>query len=226
VNLELQLFKLTKSAMSEYWESKFKAEGALWKFEPSDSAAIALQLFKAEKIRHVLIPGMGYGRNAGLFHEHGFKLTGIEISKSAIEIARANGLDFKIHHGSVLSMPFDNEQFDGIYCYALIHLFNKNERKRFLASCYNQLKEGGLMIFVVATTQMSMYGSGKYLSKDRYRISKGLNVFFYDDASVSKEFSEFGLMTHYNVLEPVKFNSGYDPMPLKFVLCKKGYKIV
>jgi hypothetical protein len=76
----------------------------------------------------------------------------------------------------------------------------------------------------VATTQMSMYGSGKYLSKDRYRISKGLNVFFYDDASVSKEFSEFGLMTQYNVLEPVKFNSGYDPMPLKFVLCKKGYK--
>ncbi len=210
--------------MSEYWESKFKEEGAMWKFEPSDSAIVAAELFKTEKINHVLIPGVGYGRNAGLFYEHGFQLTGIEISKSAIGIARANGLDFKIHHGSVLSMPFDNKQFDGIYCYALIHLLNKNERKRFLTSCYNQLKEGGLMIFVVATKQMGMYGTGKYLSKDRYRISKGLNVFFYDDASVSKEFAEFGLITQYFVFEPVKFSAGYDPMPLKFVLCKKEHK--
>jgi SAM-dependent methyltransferase len=207
--------------MQEYWESKYGAEGALWKFEPSDSAMIALQLFKAEKIQNILIPGVGYGRNAGLFYEHGFKLTGIEISKSAINLAKANGLDFNIYHGTVLNMPFDNEQFDGIYCYALIHLLNKNERRRFLFSCYNQLKEGGLMIFVVASTHMSMYGTGKNLSKNRYRISRGLNVFFYDDASVVKEFSEFGLMTHYNISEPVKFTSGFDPMPLIFVLCRK-----
>jgi SAM-dependent methyltransferase len=208
--------------MSEYWESKFKAEGAMWRFEPSDSASIAVELFEAENLHHILIPGIGYGRNAGIFYEHGFKLTGIEISKSAIDIARANGLDFKIHHGSVLSMPFDNERYDGIFCYALIHLLNLNERRRFLTACYNQLIEGGIMIFVVATTQMSMYGTGKFLSKDRYRISSGLNVFFYDDASVINEFTRFGLTTHYNIAEPVKFTSGFDPMPLKFVMCKKG----
>jgi SAM-dependent methyltransferase len=208
--------------MEEYWESKYREEGAPWKFEEADSAKIAMDLFKSEGFKHILIPGVGYGRNAGIFHRNGFKLTGIEISRSAIELAQENGLDFRIHHGSVVSMPFDDEMYDGIFCYALIHLLNKNERKRFLNSCFNQLKNGGVMIFVLATKKLSMYGSGKFLSKDRYEISKGLKVFFYDDLSVSKEFSEFGLSQFYDIAEPVKFVKGYDPMPLKFVLCRKN----
>ena len=46
-----------------------------------------------------------------------------------------------IHHGSVVSMPFDNEQYNGIFCYSLIHLLNKTERRAFLKSCFNQLKK-------------------------------------------------------------------------------------
>jgi SAM-dependent methyltransferase len=208
--------------MEEYWEAKYREEGAPWKFEEADSAMLALELFKSEGFKHILIPGVGYGRNAGVFSNNGFKLTGIEISRTAIELARENGLDFKIHHGSVISMPFDNETYDGIFCYALIHLLNIRERKRFLRSCFDQLKDGGLMIFVVATKKLSMYGSGKLLSKDRYEISKGLRVFFYDDQSVLKEFSEFGLSWFYDIAEPVKFVKGYDPMILKVVICRKN----
>ena len=207
--------------MEEYWESLFKNEGALWKFEPSDSAAVALELFKSENTKQLLIPGVGYGRNAGLFHENGLTITGIEISKSAIDLARARGLDFKIHHGSVLAMPFDTGMYDAIFCYALIHLLNKKERRQFLKSCYNQLKVNGLMIFVVATKQMSLFGNGKYLSKDRYRISNGLEVFFYDDASITKEFSGFGMLRHCNIFEPIKFAAGFDPMPMEMIICRK-----
>jgi len=63
--------------MFDYWESRFKNEGAMWKFEPSDSAIKALELFKYWKLIDILIPGFGYGRNAGLFLENGFKVTGI-----------------------------------------------------------------------------------------------------------------------------------------------------
>ena len=77
--------------MIEYWESKFKNEGALWDFFPSDSSIRALDIFKTNKLKHILIPGFGYGRNARLFIENGFEVTGIEISESAIELAKANG---------------------------------------------------------------------------------------------------------------------------------------
>jgi len=118
--------------MTEYWESRFKNEGEMWKSEPSDSAINAVSLFKYEKIDQILIPGFGYGRNTRLFIDNGFKVTGIEISRSAIELARADRIECKIHHDSVNSMPFDNEKYNGIFCYAMIHLLNKKERYKFI----------------------------------------------------------------------------------------------
>lgn len=207
--------------MTEYWESLFKEKGAMWKSEPADSAIFAVELFKSKKLNHILIPGMGYGRNAKLFYNNGFKVTGIEISESAINLARSNGMDFNIHQGSVVNMPFDNEQYDGIYCYALIHLLNKSERKVFLNACYKQLKTGGVMIFVTASKQMSMYGTGKYISKDRYEISKGLSVYFYDNDAIEKEFAGFSLTEYKDVEEPIKFMEEQDPLKLKLVICMK-----
>ena len=208
--------------MNEYWESKFCKEGALWKFDAANSATMASDLFRSENLHHLLIPGMGYGRNAKIFQDQQFEVTGIEISASAIALARSKGMNFKIHHGSVTDMPFDEDLYDAIYCYALIHLLNKWERKKFLSSCYHQLKKHGLMIFVVATKELSLYGCGICLSKDRYRLPDGLTIYFYDEESISREFSKFGLIRITDIEEPIKFAAGYDPMPLKFVVCRKS----
>jgi SAM-dependent methyltransferase len=207
--------------MTEYWESRFRNEGAMWKSEPADSSKFALGLFKSEKINRILIPGFGYGRNARLFIDNCFRVSGIEISGTAIKLARLSGIECTIYHGSVTSMPFDNEKYEGIFCYAVIHLLNKRERRNFLKSCYNQLNENGLMIFVVASKENSLFGNGKYISKDRYAIAKGLKVFFYDSDSVLKEFSEFGIIECKDIEEPVKFIEGEKPVNLKFVVCKK-----
>lgn len=207
--------------MIEYWESRFKNEGAMWKSDPSDSAFLALDYFKSDRINKILIPGFGYGRNAKLFLDNGLIVTGIEISKTAIDLARATGLDCKIYNGSVTSMPFDNETFGGIFCYAVIHLLNKRERSIFLNACYNQLNAGGIMIFVVASIRNNMYGTGRKLSKNRCEISKGLRVFFYDSESLLKEFSDFGLIEYREIEEPVKFMEGHEPLKLDFVICRK-----
>ena len=207
--------------MIEFWESKFKNEGAMWKFEPSDSAILALNLFKSLKFKSIFIPGIGYGRNARIFIENGFKVTGIEISKSAIDLAKKNGINCRIHHGSVTSMPFDNQQYDSVFCYALIHLLNKPERKAFLRSCFNQLRPEGLMMFTVATKETGMYGDGKYLSRNRFEVAKGLRVYFYDSESILREFTNFGLIDYREIEEPIKFMDGQNPIKLALVTCKK-----
>jgi SAM-dependent methyltransferase len=210
--------------MKEYWESKFKTEGPMWDFLPADSAMEAVKIFEANNLKNILLPGFGYGRNGKLFIEKGFNVTGIEISESAIEIARANNINCTIHSGSVTEMPFDNKIYDGIYCYALIHLLNKKERGVFLDSCYKQLRIGGLLIFVVATINTSMFGTGKKLSKNRFKISNGLDVFFYDSSSVVKEFSPCGLIDYKEIEEPIKFMTNQPPIKLMFVTCKKQIK--
>lgn len=58
----------------------------------------------------MLIPGIGYGRNAQIFRDNGMKVTGIEISGTAIEMAKKHyGSDMTIYHGSVTDMPFDDQ---------------------------------------------------------------------------------------------------------------------
>ena len=207
--------------MTEYWESRFREEGAMWKFEPSDSAILALEIFRKNAGNHILIPGFGYGRNGKLFYDNGFTVTGIEISESAIRLAKENGIDCTVHHGSVTNMPFDNNVYDAVFCYALLHLLNKNERRAFLQSCYNQLKPEGLMIFTVVSRQANMYGTGKRVSTDRFRMNNGLSVYFYDSDSVAKEFAGFGLLECRDIDEPIKFMEGQEALKCKFVICKK-----
>ena len=147
--------------MTEFWESSFIENQTMWGFEPTDSAIVTKDFFLNKGVKDILVPGMGYGRNAKVFMDNGIDVTGIEISKTAIDLARQNGLELNIFHGSVADMPFDNKLYDGIFCHALIHLLNKNDREKFIKDCYNQLKPNGYMIFTTVSKEASMFGQGK-----------------------------------------------------------------
>lgn len=208
--------------MEEIWEASYREIQTSWGFEPSDSAVLARDIFLACGAREILIPGIGYGRNAKIFCTSGFHVTGIEISGTAIELAKSkNGLDIQIHHGSVMAMPFDNRMYDGIFCYALVHLLNARERKKFIGDCFRQIKPGGYMIFTVVSKKMAMHASGKQISKDRFEIKKGLTVFFYDEHSVKKEFGKYGLLEYEEMDEPVKHMENEPPINMILVKCKK-----
>ena len=207
--------------MSGFWEEKYKDNGLLWTFEPADSAISTCQLFVQKGFRNILIPGVGYGRNASVFIKQGFDVSGFEISETAIRLSRENGLEFSVHHGSVTQMPFDESVYDGIFCYALLHLLSQNERRQFLGNCYNQLQPGGIMVFVVVSTEYQLFGNGKLISKNRYRIEKGLTVFFYDSESIEKEFRSFGLVEYTEIDEPVRHLENEEPMKFFRVVCTK-----
>lgn len=211
--------------MSEFWDNMFQQIGTAWSFEPANSTFFARDLFTENAFCKILIPGVGYGRNAKPFIEKGFEITGIEISKTAIGLARENGLEFPIHHGSVNQMPFENSIYDGIYCYALIHLLNQNDRRKLLRNCFNQLRSGGIMVFLaVSTGYTKLYENGNPISKNRFRTNNGLNVFFYDAESVETEFGPFGLTDYHEIEEPVKHHENEEPMKFWRVVCRKNHK--
>ena len=208
--------------MIEYWEDSFKKMQTMWGFTPSDSAILANDFFIKNKIKNILIPGIGYGRNAKIFIENGIKVTGIEISETAIELAKIdNKINIEIFKGSVTDMPFDSNLYDGIFCYSLLHLLNKNERKKFIKDCYKQLRMNAYMIFTVVSKEASMYGEGKELSNDRFKIWNGLSVFFYDENSIKKEFENFGLMEFTKIDEPIKHLVNEPPLKCYLIKCKR-----
>ena len=178
--------------MAEIWESTFIKNQMMWGFEPSESAIIIKDFFLEKNINDILIPGIGYGRNAKVFIDNGINVTGIEISKTAIDLAVQSGLNIDIFHGSVTDMPFEDKLYDGIFCYGLIYLLNYHERKKFIEDCYNQLKPGAYMIFTTISKDNPMYGKGKQLDKDYFEIMEGMKIFFYDLGSVKQDFEKYG----------------------------------
>lgn len=199
--------------MAEFWETNFIEKQEMWGFEPSESAVLAKDFFIQKSIKNILIPGIGYGRNAQIFKDSGIAVTGIEISKAAIEMAQKHyGKDTVIHHGSVNDMPFDNHKYEGVFCYALIHLLNNPERKKLIRDCYNQLNENGYMIFTAISKKARTYKKGKFISKDRYEIFEGMKMFFYDEESIHKEFDKAGLF------EITEVNENF---PFYVIKCKK-----
>jgi SAM-dependent methyltransferase len=190
--------------MTEIWESMFAAKHVMWGEEPTRSAVRARDYFATRCARDILIPGVGYGRNAKPFVESGMSVTGIEVSASAIALARSElGLEFPIHHGSVTDMPFDDGQYDGVFCYGLAYLLDAAGRARFFADCHRQLRPGGSMVFTLISKKAPMYGQGPKLGEDWYERAPGMPMFFYDEASVQRELGAYGITDVSEIDEPV-----------------------
>ena len=200
--------------MTEFWEEAFKDKQEMWGLNPSKSTVLTKDFFVEQKKKNILIPGIGYGRNAKIFVDIGMNVTGIEISETAIELGKKHfGNEMKIYHGSVTDMPFDNNLYDGIYCYGLIYLLDKDERAKLIQDCYNQLTENGFMVFTAITKQALTYGQGTMISKERFEMFGGVQLFFYDSESIEEEFGNTGLFEITEVTENYPFH---------LIKCKKS----
>lgn len=188
--------------MTEFWEEAFKGKQEMWGLEPTQTALLTAAMFADKGIKKVLIPGIGYGRNAQAFLAKGMDVTGIEISRTAIALAEKHyGTTMSIYHGSVTDMPFDHNRYEGIFSHALIHLLDETERSNFIKNCYDQLSDNGYMVFTTISMKAQTYGQGIPVGKNRYEQSGGVRIFFYDEAAIEKDFNDFGLISITEVAE-------------------------
>lgn len=208
--------------MTEFWESSFRDKHTMWGNEPAEAAVSTMALFAKNGLKEILIPGFGYGRNAKPFIDHGFNVTGIEISATAIDLAKKQyGDDLSVYHGSVCDMPFDEKQYDGIFCYALIHLLDEKERAKLIKDCYHQLRPGGYMVFVAVSHNTPTFGEGTPVSKDRFETKHGIKLYFYNTEAVKNEFGHYGLLETTEIREPVIIKNDKPHLVFWQITCKK-----
>jgi SAM-dependent methyltransferase len=180
--------------MNTFWEERFHDEGRIWGDTPSRTVAYAIERFKKAGVHEVLVPGSGYGRNAVAFAQAGFLVTGIEISATAVTLARQNSQGVRYHHGSVLDMPFDDSMYDGIYGFNVLHLFRKNDRAAFLQRCRDQLTDGGVMFFVVFSDREPSYGTGRMVEENTFESRPGREVHYYSTEDLVSEFRDLEVL--------------------------------
>ncbi|WP_426452756.1 class I SAM-dependent methyltransferase [Paenibacillus sp. S-38] len=123
--------------LETYWNDRFSKEGMIWGQEPSKTVYGAMDVFKNNHVKTVLVPGSGYGRNTKALSAL-FRVDGIELSNDAITMVMKWDPKSQFIWGSVLNPFIGNKKYDAIYCFDVLHLFLEHDRKKLIHNCTQQ----------------------------------------------------------------------------------------
>jgi len=132
---------------------------------------------------NILDLGCGPGRDARIFVDKGYTVTGINLSQELLQIAQANVPEatFLLMDMRDLSLP--DHQFDGVWASAsLLHL-KKEDISVVLNNLYRVLKPGGVLYISVKE------GNSEEIENDP-RLGGGSRFFSYHTAQQMREYIE------------------------------------
>jgi SAM-dependent methyltransferase len=137
--------------------------------------------FDGYRGRSVLEVGCGAGVDLARFAKGGATVTGVDLTESAIELARANftqlGLTGRFEVADGEHLPFPDDTFDFVYAHGVVQ-YTANPQQ-LVSECRRVLKPGGEALFQV-------YNRISWLNA----LSKLMNVGLeHDDAPVLLKFS-------------------------------------
>ena len=121
-------------------------------------------------------------------------MEGIEISDEAITIGKKNGISYHVYPGSVLEMPYNSKIYDGIYCFNVLHLFKENDRNDFIQKCYKQLRNNGIVFFVVFSENEMTFGSGTKSEENTFESKPGRPVHYFTNDDIREHFNKFSII--------------------------------
>ena len=204
----------------EYWNNRYLDNGKIWGTEPSKTAVYALKLFKKYDITKILIPGAGYGRHTRFFSRNNYEVTGIEISETALNIAKELDSKSKLILGSVFDMPFNNEIYDAVFCHSFLHLLLMNERVIFIEKCYNQLRKMGFAFFTVFSEQENSFGKGAKIEENTFESKPYRPTHYFTEQDLLEHFKTFSVIET-GIIEETENHGGRHAHRLRYIYVKK-----
>jgi SAM-dependent methyltransferase len=99
----------------------------------------------------VLEVGCGMGTHAAMIAQAGARLTAIDITERAVESTRRRfelfGLSGRIRRGDAEDLPFEDDTFDMVWSWGVIH--HSRSTERCLREITRVLRPGGRVVFMV-----------------------------------------------------------------------------
>jgi len=174
------------------WEKDYRMRGNLWRgpFLGFNFSEIIPRKAK------VLELGCGDGKTLFMLVSAGFKVTGIDISPSAISLARkkVGGRKAKLVVGDVCNLPFAANSFDAIVAVHVFDHLTSAERKKAATECSRVLKKNSLLLFQGFDSKDFRFGQGKKIELRTFRRANNIWYHYFTSAEVKKLFSKFELI--------------------------------
>jgi len=114
--------------------------------------------------KNVLDIGCAVGLAVEELNKLGYEITGIDISPKMINYARKRNPESRFYINDFMSKEF-NETYDGILCFAFIHLFPKAEAIKVMEKVYKIMNKDGTIYIGTTKAQDSEEG---FRVKDDY----------------------------------------------------------
>jgi SAM-dependent methyltransferase len=188
--------------MTSYWQERYLRSGRIWGTAPSPTTALAASLFQRRGVQRLLVPGAGYGRNAGFLARAGFTVIGVEISEEAIRLAEQTNPGVTFVHGSFLEAPLEPRSFDAVYCFNVLHLFLRQDRENFMQRCRDCLRDGGLAFVAVFSDEEASFGRGASPEENTFESKPGRPVHYFTAADLDGHFRGFEILESGLVEDP------------------------
>ena len=128
------------------WKIVVDDDEHYWK-NPSPECYYCLYRWASQGKKDVLDLGCGVGRHSMLCGRNGFNVCCIDISEEAVkqtrEWAESEGLKFDYKIGDMLKLPYEDNQFDCIYCLNVISHTDTEGVKKAIKELERILRKGG-----------------------------------------------------------------------------------
>jgi len=135
----------------------------------------ALPVFKNQGIEFVLDLGCGAGRHSVYLARNGFDVVGIDVSKSALRIAKEwaqeeNLGKVRFVQGTMTHIPFRDSQFDAIISVSVVHHAVKEDIEETIDEIHRILKRNGIFLANLASVKDPRYGKGEMVEANTFKM--------------------------------------------------------
>jgi SAM-dependent methyltransferase len=154
------------------WENLYSQGKSLLNYPNSFLVSLSYHLLELQKHRRVLDFGFGSGANLVFLVHRGFEVSGVEVSKSAVEMVRQKLLaenleaDLRTIHNRVI--PFDDNSFDAVIAWQVLCYNTWETLKKAIEEIDRVLKPGGLFLGTMAAPGDASHVRSKLLGDSLY----------------------------------------------------------
>jgi len=144
--ISLVLGQAVDTSDRDYWNSKFKDPNTQFNRQPSQ---LLVDVVRNRKPGLAIDLGMGEGRNAIYLAQHGWQVTGVDLSDVAVAQAKKRAAALQVNLTAVVDgldhYDFGKDKWDLIALFYL-HAWYHNVKPESVQRLFNALKPGGVLV--------------------------------------------------------------------------------
>ena len=215
------------------WKVVKEKKEERWK-KPSIESYYLLERWKNQGKKKFLDLGCGLGRHSILFGKNEFEVSCFDISIDAIDRtkkwAESENLKFDYKIGDMISLPYENEQFECIYCRNVISHTDTEGMKKVISELYRVMKNNGECYLTLGSKDTWGFKQENWPLIDentRLRMEEGpeykIPHFYADYFLVQELFKNFEIVNIYQVVNYYKKNNELmDSYHYHVLICKNS----